>query len=73
MSSYDKQQYDKLQTPFWRLMGQKAKPHEIERERRMKWANKTYGDLALERSARGEVRRGVDQLRQLQGGIHASI
>ncbi|MBI5357053.1 hypothetical protein HZB78_05615 [Candidatus Collierbacteria bacterium] len=38
-------------TPFWKIMGLAPKPKEIEAERRMKWAGKTYLDVQRERLA----------------------
>lgn len=49
MSLHQKSLYDKLQIPFWRMMGQKAKPHEAAMEKEMKRRGWTYGDLRLER------------------------
>lgn len=54
MKSYDKQQYDKLQIPFWKLMGQKPKEKDIIYEKQLKSRGMTYGDAVLERSLQGE-------------------
>jgi hypothetical protein len=36
--------FDSLQVPFWKLMGQKAKPKDIKLEKMLKWKGMTYGD-----------------------------
>ncbi len=67
MSSYDQQQFDKLQTPFWRMMGQQAKAKDIAYEKYLKRRNMTYGDAVLERdylegankSAIGQVQKAL--------------
>ena len=42
MSSYNKSEFEKLQTPFWKMMGLKAKPNEIAYERYLNSKNMTY-------------------------------
>ena len=49
MPSYQKQEFDKLQIPFWKMMGLKPKPQEIAYEKMLKRRNMTYGDAVLER------------------------
>lgn len=47
----DKELYDKLQTPFWKVLGLKPKPHELELEKRLKWKNMSYGDYRRNQEA----------------------
>jgi hypothetical protein len=53
MSLYDQSKFNKLQTPFWKMMGQKAKPHEIAYEKELKRRGMTYGDAVMQRSIAG--------------------
>lgn len=46
----DKAVIDSLHIPFWQLMGQKAKPHEIAYEKYLKSKNMTYGEAYLKRN-----------------------
>lgn len=50
MSSYEKQKFDKLQIPFWKMMGLKPRQEDIEYEKYLKSKGMTYGDAVLERS-----------------------
>lgn len=49
MSSYDQQEFNKLQVPFWKLMGQKPKEKDIQYEKQLKRRGMSYGDAVLER------------------------
>ncbi len=37
-------------TPFWKHMGLKPKPHEIQQEKYMKWKGLSYHDLQVKRN-----------------------
>ena len=52
---------DKLQTPFWKLMGQKAKPQDIAYEKYLKSRNMTYGDAWRERNANAQEKSSYEQ------------
>jgi len=60
MSSYDKQSFDKLQVPFWKLMGQRPKAKDIAYERYLKLKGMTYGDAVLERNMNGSASSAYD-------------
>lgn len=49
ISLSEKALFDKLQIPFWKLMGLKPKQREIELEKKLKKRNMTYGDYRRER------------------------
>lgn len=49
MTAFQKKEFDKLQVPFWKLMGQKAKTKDVMYEKYLKSKNMTYGDAVLER------------------------
>lgn len=66
MSSYAKQQFEKLQTPFWKLMGQKAKPKDIAYEKYLKARGMTYGDAVLERNLHADNPSAYSQF--MKGG-----
>jgi len=40
----EKEIFDELQTPFWKIAGMKPKPHEQKLERLLKWKNMSWGD-----------------------------
>jgi len=46
----DKEVFDSLQIPFWRLMGQKPKPKDIAYEKYLRSRGMTYGDAVRERN-----------------------
>lgn len=46
----ENQVFNELQTPFWKLMGQKPKPKDIAYEKYLKSRNMTYGDAVRERN-----------------------
>lgn len=46
----DHEVFNELQTPFWKLMGQKPKPKDIAYEKYLKSKNMTYGDVVRERN-----------------------
>ena len=46
----DSQLFNDLQTPFWKLMGQKPKPKDIVYEKYLKSKNMTYGDAVRQRN-----------------------
>ena len=54
MSSRAQTEFNKLQTPYWRMMGQKAKAKDIAYEKALKWRGMTYGDAVMERSLGAE-------------------
>jgi hypothetical protein len=39
-----KELFDKLQTPFWKMMGAKPKEHDKQLERYLRWKGMSYGD-----------------------------
>lgn len=41
--------YEKLQTPFWKMMGLKPKPKELALDKWLAWRGMTYGDWRKER------------------------
>jgi len=45
----NKQLFDSLHVPYWRLMGQAPKPKDIAYEKYLKSRNMTYGDAVRER------------------------
>lgn len=49
-----------LATPFWRLMGLKAKPEEVAMEKEMKRRNLSYLDLQKIRAKQAETMRTFD-------------
>ena len=53
-------EFDKLQIPFWKLMGQKAKPSDIAYEKYLNRRGMTYGDAVLERSLYGTEKSGFE-------------
>ncbi len=63
----DKSVIDSLHVPFWQLMGQKAKPHEIAYEKYLKSKNMTYGDAYLQRNY--HEARNPSGLKELQKHI----
>lgn len=54
LSSYARQEFNKLQTPFWKLMGQKPKEKDIMYDKFLKDKGWTYGDAVLQRNAYGD-------------------
>lgn len=62
MSLSDQSRFNKLQTPWWKMMGQKPKQKDIEYEKMLKWKNMSYGDAVLERSRHGEYQNAMPQL-----------
>lgn len=48
-SKTDKQMFDELQTPFWKLMGAKPKEKDIALEKYLKHRGMSYGDWRRER------------------------
>lgn len=64
MSSYQKQEFEKLQIPFWKLMGQKPKEKDIAYEKALKWKGMTYGDAVLARNAQGEESSAMPQVEE---------
>lgn len=48
-SKTDKQRFEELQTPFWKLMGAKPKEKDIALDKYLKRRGMTYGDWRLER------------------------
>ncbi len=61
MKSVEKSQFDKLQIPYWKLMGQKAKEKDIQYEKMLKSKGMTYGDAVLERSRHGQHQSSLPQ------------
>lgn len=59
----DRKLFDRLQTPFWKLMGQKAKPQDIQLERFLRWKGWNYGDyrLARDHQAGASEQSGMNQ------------
>ena len=57
----EKEVYDSLQVPFWKMMGQKAKPRDIVYEKYLKSKNMTYGDAVKERNSHGTEKSGFDE------------
>lgn len=45
----DSEKFDELQTPFWKLLGLKPKPKDLELERYLKHRGMSYGDWRRER------------------------
>ena len=64
MSLREKTQYDKLQVPFWRMMGQKAKPRDVAYEKALNHKGWSYGDAALARNQNAENPSGYNQFKQ---------
>jgi len=56
----ENQVFNELQTPFWKLMGQKPKPKDIAYEKYLKSKNMTYGDAVRERNMKGEYGSAAD-------------
>ena len=48
----DKKLFDELSIPFWKMMGQKPKPKDVQLERYLKHRGMSYGDMRRERDAR---------------------
>ena len=61
MKSFEKAQFEKLQIPYWKIMGQKAKAKDIEYEKMLKWKGMSYGDAVLERSLKGQYQSALPQ------------
>jgi len=57
----NKSEFDKLQIPFWKLMGQKPKARDIVYEKYLKSRGMTYGDAVIERSLNGEYTSAYEQ------------
>jgi len=55
----EKQIFNDLQIPFWRLMGQKPKPKDIAYEKYLKSHNMTYGDAVRKRDYRRAKEQSV--------------
>ena len=51
--------FNELQTPFWKLMGQKAKPKDIAYEKYLKSRGMTYGDAVKERNYKYGKEKGA--------------
>lgn len=64
MTAFGKSQYDKLQTPFWKLMGQKPKAKDLQYEKMLKWRGMTYGDAVMERSQGGQYQNAMPELQK---------
>jgi ribosome-binding protein aMBF1 (putative translation factor) len=60
----EKEVYDSLQIPFWKLMGQKAKPKDIAYEKYLKSKNMTYGDAVRERNSHGTEKSAYEDFRK---------
>lgn len=57
----DKERFDDLQIPFWRLMGQKPKPKDIAYEKYLKSRGMTYGDAVRERNVNAPYKSAYEQ------------
>lgn len=57
----DKTRWEQMQTPFWKLMGQKPKPKDIAYEKYLKSRNMTYGDAVLERNYKGPYQSAMSK------------
>lgn len=57
--------FNELQTPFWKLMGQKPKPKDLAYEKYLKSRGMTYGDAVLERSYKyGREKNAYEQFKK---------
>ncbi len=48
----DRERFNELQTPFWKLVGLKPKEKDIKLEKFLKWKGMGYGDWRRERDAK---------------------
>jgi len=58
----DKEVFDSLQVPFWKLMGQKPKPKDIAYEKLLKSRGMTYGDAVRERNYKAQEKSAFSKL-----------
>ena len=64
MSLREKTQFDKLQIPYWRMMGQKAKAKDVAYEKALNHRGWSYGDAVLARSQNAENPSAYNQFAQ---------
>ena len=60
----DHEKFNRLQVPFWKLMGLPPKPKDIAYEKYLKQRNMTYGDAVRERNARATERSSYENFRK---------
>ena len=59
----DNSTFNELQTPFWKIMGQKPKPKDIAYEKYLKSKNMTYGDAVRERNFNATHKSAYEQFK----------
>jgi len=60
----DKRIFDDIQTPFWKIMGQKPKPKDIRYEKYLKDHNMTYGDAVKLRNINATQKSSYEQFKK---------
>lgn len=61
----DKQKFDELQIPFWKILGLKPKEKEVQLEKYLKYRGMSYGDYRRERDYKeGKFQSGMVEFNQ---------
>lgn len=64
ISSYNKQEFDKIQIPFWKMMGQKPNAQDEAYEKYLKWKGMSYGEAVFLRNQGGSGGAALDRFNQ---------